>query len=64
MVPGINNWAHIGGMTAGAAIGLLLSYNERSRESFAHRMIAGGCMLATALALVWGIFRGFLFWLS
>jgi rhomboid protease GluP len=64
MVPGINNWAHIGGMAAGAATGLVLSYNERSRETLVHRMLAGGCMLATVLALAWGLFRGVLFWLS
>lgn len=64
MVPGINNWAHIGGMAAGAICGLLLSYNERSHETLVHRIIAGVCMVATALALMWGIFRGFLFWLS
>ncbi len=64
MVPGINNWAHIGGMAAGALFGLLLSYNERSRETLVHRMIAGGCMVATALVLMWGMFRGIIFWLN
>jgi len=65
MIPGINNWAHIGGMAGGALCGLLMSYNERSRETMVHRLIAGGCMVATALALMWGVFNGIRhFWLN
>lgn len=64
MVPGINNWAHIGGMATGALVALLLGYHEKSREKLAHRMLAAGCMAATALALLWGIFRGIMFWFS
>ncbi len=62
VVPGINNWAHIGGMAAGAFFGLLLGYTERSRETLSHRLLAGGCALATILALLWGVLRGFIFW--
>ncbi len=62
LVPGINNWAHIGGMAAGALFGLLLGYQERAKETFTHRLLAGGCALATVLALLWGVLRGFLYW--
>jgi rhomboid protease GluP len=62
VVPGINNWAHIGGMAAGAFVGLLLGYHERARETVFHRLLAGGCALATILALLWGVVRGLLYW--
>lgn len=62
MVPGINNWAHMGGMAAGALFGLLLGYQERVKETFTHRLLAGGCALATLLALLWSALRGFLYW--
>jgi len=63
MVPGINNYGHIGGMAGGALFALLLGYNEKSRENVKHRYLAGACMVATVLALAWGIFRGILFML-
>jgi rhomboid protease GluP len=62
LVPGINNWAHIGGMAAGGLFGLLLGYDEKIRETVVHRLIAGACALATVLALFWGIVRGLLYW--
>jgi rhomboid protease GluP len=64
VVPGINNWAHIGGMSAGILFGLLLGYQERLRETLSHRLLAGGCALVTVLALLWGLFRGLLFWVQ
>jgi rhomboid protease GluP len=62
VVPGINNWAHIGGMSAGLLFGLLLGYQERLRENFSHRLLAGGCALATILTLLWGVLRGLNYW--
>jgi rhomboid protease GluP len=55
LVPGINNWAHGGGMAAGFLLGHLLGYEERGREQPWHRWLAGGCVAATALALAWGL---------
>jgi rhomboid protease GluP len=55
LFPGINNWAHGGGMLCGALTGLLMGYQERSPESHIHRTIAGLCILATAGALVWAV---------
>lgn len=63
-VPGINNWAHLGGMFSGALIGTLLGYNEKSREKLKDRLLAGGCAAATILALGWGILRGFVYWVQ
>ncbi|MDA8141305.1 MAG: rhomboid family intramembrane serine protease [Desulfobacteraceae bacterium] len=62
MVPQVNNWAHVGGMISGALIGMLLGYIEKSRETATHKMMAGVCAAATALALAWGVLRGILVW--
>jgi len=55
LVPAINNWAHGGGMLAGAALGFLLGYKERSREKQGHKIAALCCVLITALVLLWAI---------
>lgn len=55
LVPGINNWAHGGGMLAGAALGHLLGYQEKQRESFSHRLLAVACALATVMVLLWAV---------
>lgn len=55
LVPGINNWAHGGGMAAGFLLGHLLGYEERGRELPWHQWLAGGSVVATALALAWAL---------
>ena len=55
MVPSINNWAHGGGMLAGIALGFLLGYQERNRESQAHKIAALACVAVTGLILLWAI---------
>src|SRR5512136_863109 len=47
LVPGINNWAHGGGLISGLTLGFLISYNERKRETFFHSVLAGVCILST-----------------
>jgi rhomboid protease GluP len=61
MIPGVNNWGHIGGMLGGALFGLLLGYHEKSRENQLHRILAGVCMAATVAVLLWSLLRGFVF---
>ena len=56
LVPAINNWAHGGGMLAGAALGYLLGYKERSREKYGHKVAALCCVIITALVLLWAVF--------
>jgi rhomboid protease GluP len=58
LVPGINNWAHGGGIVAGAGLGYLLGYRERREENFLHKVLAGGCALLTGLVLIWGVVSG------
>ena len=63
MVPRVNNWAHFGGMAAGALLGLLLGYQEKSRESALHRSLAGVCVAVTVVALGWGILQAVSYWI-
>jgi rhomboid protease GluP len=61
LVPGINNWAHGGGILAGAALGFLLGYQEKYRETLTHKLLAGGCIALTTLALAWGVISTFIY---
>ena len=54
LIPGIiNNWGHGGGMAAGAVLGFVLGYRERSEEQPWHAMLAAVCLAATGLVLAW-----------
>ncbi len=55
LVPGINNWAHGGGMLCGGLTGFLLGYQERSEQSFFHKRLAEICVLASSGALLWAV---------
>lgn len=55
LVPGINNWAHGGGLLCGILLGWLLGYSERAPETSFHRLLAGICVLATAVTLIWAV---------
>jgi rhomboid protease GluP len=56
-VPGINNWAHGGGIAAGIALGFLLGYHEKTRENLFHRMIFAACVLLTVVVLGWAVLQ-------
>ena len=60
LVPGINNWAHAGGLICGIFVGFLMGYRERAEETPVHRVIAGICVMATLGALAWGILSSLL----
>jgi len=55
LVPGIDNWAHGGGMLCGALAGFLLGYRERNEENFHHRLLGVICVLATLAVLIWAV---------
>ncbi|MBN1829632.1 MAG: rhomboid family intramembrane serine protease [Deltaproteobacteria bacterium] len=55
LVPGINNWAHGGGLIGGIAAGFLLGYEDRKREESYHRIAAIVLLLCTAAALLWAV---------
>ena len=62
LIPGINNWAHGGGMAAGAFMGLLLGYSERLKESGLHRKLSTVCFFGTACVLVWAVLSAAVYW--
>ena len=55
LVPGINNWAHGGGMAAGVLCGLLMGYQDKRRELPSHRLLGLACALVTVLILFWAV---------
>ena len=55
LIPGINNWAHGGGLICGILTGTLMGYKERRTENLFHKSVAGICALATLGALFWGV---------
>jgi rhomboid protease GluP len=55
LIPGINNWAHAGGLVGGIVTGFLMGYRERSEDHPVHKVVAGICVVATLGALSWGI---------
>ncbi|MBU0482893.1 MAG: rhomboid family intramembrane serine protease [Proteobacteria bacterium] len=55
LVPGINNWGHGGGMVGGVLFGYLLGYNEKSRENYFHKVLAGSCLAITIVILAYAV---------
>lgn len=51
LFPGINNWAHGGGLLGGALLGMLLGYTERKKENLFHHALALLSVAATVAAL-------------
>lgn len=64
LVPGINNWAHGGGMAAGIVCALLLGYQDKRRELISHRMLGAACALVTFLILFWALLTAVIYRLS
>ena len=64
IVPGINNWAHGGGVAAGIAIGYMLGYKETKKETLLHRSLYVICIVATLLSIVWAILSSFFILMS
>ncbi|HET6421052.1 MAG TPA: rhomboid family intramembrane serine protease [Geobacteraceae bacterium] len=55
LMPGINNWAHAGGIVGGVVLGMLLKYEERRPETAVHRGLALLCAAATVGVLGWAV---------
>lgn len=53
--PGINNWAHGGGILGGIVLGILLGYNEKRRENPLHHALAILCGVTTVAVLAWAM---------
>ncbi len=55
LVPGINNWAHGGGVVAGVLLGALFGYNEKRAQGTFDYLLALGCGLVTIGTLAWAL---------
>jgi len=53
--PGINNWAHGGGIVGGIILGMLAGYRERRADSLLHHILALLCGVATIVVLGWAV---------
>jgi rhomboid protease GluP len=53
--PGINNWAHGGGLAGGIALAFWLGYAEKKRDTSLHRTLAVVCVTSTLLVLAWAV---------
>jgi rhomboid protease GluP len=55
IVPGINNWAHGGGIVTGILVGYLLGHEGKRSETMLDHALAGLAMVSTCAALLWAI---------
>ncbi|MDR3566891.1 MAG: rhomboid family intramembrane serine protease [Syntrophobacteraceae bacterium] len=60
LVPGINNWAHGGGLACGVLAGYLLGYQERRGENLYDKLLGAICAAATLAVLFWSLLWSFL----
>jgi rhomboid protease GluP len=58
-LPGINNWAHGGGIAAGALTGFIIGYEEKRKTTYILRILAAIFCVLTVLVLVWSVFQTF-----
>ncbi len=58
--PGINNWAHGGGLLSGIALSFLMGYNDNKPESAWSKILAFACILLTAIILIWAVISSLL----
>jgi rhomboid protease GluP len=59
--PGINNWAHGGGLVAGGSIAFLTGYREGSAERSFHRFLGTASIALTAGVLIWALIQAVYF---
>jgi rhomboid protease GluP len=59
--PGINNWAHGGGLVSGILIAFLIGYRERTPVLFIHRLLGAASILITAAILLWALIQAVAF---
>ena len=57
LVPGINNWAHGGGIVSGILLARLLGYSEWKEETTIHHALSAGCVILTAAVFLWVIIQ-------
>jgi rhomboid protease GluP len=55
LFPGINNWAHGGGLLTGVLVAYILGYRERIPENLLHKTVGILCALSALASLLWAI---------
>ena len=58
--PGINNWAHGGGILSGILLAFLTGYNDNKQESAWSKLLAYACILLTVVILIWAVISSLL----
>ncbi|MGM0418401.1 MAG: rhomboid family intramembrane serine protease [Thermodesulfobacteriota bacterium] len=58
LIPGIDNFGHLGGFLGGVAAGFILGYSEKRPENFINKITAFIFMIATAGVLFYSAFNG------
>ncbi|KPA10745.1 protease [Candidatus Magnetomorum sp. HK-1] len=56
IVPGINNWAHAGGLIGGILFAYILGYDIQPKHQKIHRTLAILCISLTLFCLLWVLF--------
>jgi len=56
-LPGINNWAHGGGILSGLLLAFIIGYRERRKERSIHRILGTGSIVIAAAALLWAVIQ-------
>ncbi len=64
LLPGINNWAHGGGIAAGVGLAWAFGYLERKRESQRDKAVALLCGLGTLTVLFWAVGTTTVLWMN
>ena len=57
LFPGINNWAHGGGVATGILFAWGLGYQEERRETIVHKTLAQVCIVLTGLVLLFVVLQ-------
>ena len=52
MMPGVDNWGHIGGFAAGILLAWILQYNDKARQSFVQHILA--CAILVGVMICFG----------
>lgn len=61
LIPGINNWAHGGGVLAGILFGFLLGYRDQRPETAIYQVLSGASLILTMVVLSWACISAVLF---